>query len=174
MQAGADAQNGFFWRPQSANAAVKIIAPEQQRPPTPKSPSSRKDSTQRQCRNILIYGSCKFQDKGCIYYHPPAQDASSPQERPDSPAAFSPNAPVFVPKSTSALSVRSSTPQSAPAQSETSAPIPTLTAASDDYAEHDPYDPYYYPPEMHGEASTDDLAAQMQGVSLSSATRQSI
>ncbi|KZT23030.1 hypothetical protein NEOLEDRAFT_1137148 [Neolentinus lepideus HHB14362 ss-1] len=163
MQAGADTQNGFFWRPQSANAAVKIVAPEH-RPATPKSPSSRKDSTQRQCRNILIYGSCKFQDKGCIYYHPPTQDVSPPQDRPDSPAsaAFSANAPVFIPKST--LSVRSSTPQSVQAQSETFVPTPPLTATSDDYTEHDPYDPYYYPPDLHGEASTDELAAKMQAM----------
>jgi hypothetical protein len=27
------------------------------------------DTTQRLCRNVLIYGSCRFQDKGCVYAH---------------------------------------------------------------------------------------------------------
>ncbi|OCH91341.1 hypothetical protein OBBRIDRAFT_529862 [Obba rivulosa] len=56
----------FFSRP--SPSAVKISAPSADEPPS--SPKPKKDSTQRQCRNILIYGSCKFQDKGCIYYHP--------------------------------------------------------------------------------------------------------
>ncbi|KIM29212.1 hypothetical protein M408DRAFT_15958 [Serendipita vermifera MAFF 305830] len=33
------------------------------------------DSTQqgqRQCRNVLIYGNCKYEGKGCTFYHPPA------------------------------------------------------------------------------------------------------
>ncbi|KAI0764090.1 hypothetical protein BC629DRAFT_922510 [Irpex lacteus] len=51
----------FFSRPSSS--AVKIVAPSlsQSEPSSPK--SQKKDSTQRQCRNILIYGSCKFEDK---------------------------------------------------------------------------------------------------------------
>ncbi|KAI0092270.1 hypothetical protein BDY19DRAFT_590235 [Irpex rosettiformis] len=61
----------FFSRPSSS--AVKIVAPSlsYSEPSSPK--AQRKDSTQRQCRNILIYGSCKFEDKGCIYYHPPVR-----------------------------------------------------------------------------------------------------
>ncbi|KAI0776797.1 hypothetical protein BD413DRAFT_522717 [Trametes elegans] len=88
----------FFSRPSSS--AVKISAPSAEEPSSPK--PSKKDSTQRQCRNILIYGHCKFQDKGCIYYHPPTH-APSPAP-PDSPTpgaalpAQAVNAPVFVPK----------------------------------------------------------------------------
>ncbi|RPD60744.1 hypothetical protein L227DRAFT_82168 [Lentinus tigrinus ALCF2SS1-6] len=59
----------FFARPSSS--AVKISAPPSDEPASPK--PSKKDSPQRQCRNILIHGSCKFQDKGCIYYHPPVR-----------------------------------------------------------------------------------------------------
>ncbi|KAI0744696.1 hypothetical protein C8Q76DRAFT_9408 [Earliella scabrosa] len=69
----------------------------------PASPKpSKKDTPQRQCRNVLIYGSCKFQDKGCIYYHPPLDEPSFAS--PDSPTlsaalpAQAVNAPVFVPK----------------------------------------------------------------------------
>ncbi|KAI0656321.1 hypothetical protein C8Q70DRAFT_348621 [Cubamyces menziesii] len=49
----------FFSRPSSS--AVKISAPPSDEPSSPK--PSKKDNTQRQCRNILIYGHCKFQDK---------------------------------------------------------------------------------------------------------------
>ncbi|CDO70439.1 hypothetical protein BN946_scf184999.g80 [Trametes cinnabarina] len=65
----------FFSRPSSS--AVKISAPTADEPSSPK--PSKKDNTQRQCRNILIYGHCKFQDKGCIYYHPPVRPLASPE-----------------------------------------------------------------------------------------------
>lgn len=32
------------------------------------------DTTQRLCRNVLIYGSCRFQDKGCVYAHSVDED----------------------------------------------------------------------------------------------------
>ncbi|KAI9435510.1 hypothetical protein H4582DRAFT_2079614 [Lactarius indigo] len=53
----------FFARPQSASAAVKIVAPSTvSGDPTKTSP--KKDSTQRQCRNILIYGLYLFSSSG--------------------------------------------------------------------------------------------------------------
>ncbi|KAM6493381.1 hypothetical protein JOM56_011515 [Amanita muscaria] len=102
---------------------VKIVDPNTQ------DESKPHKKVQRQCRNIMIYGYCKFQDKGCIYYHPSAAslyswtqlEPSSPTTttattatttstttamtpRLDSPAsgalsAQAVNAPVFVPKS---------------------------------------------------------------------------
>ncbi|PFH47540.1 hypothetical protein AMATHDRAFT_151840 [Amanita thiersii Skay4041] len=85
----------FFSRPHST--PVKIATPNTQ----DELKSHRKDSVQRQCRNIMIYGYCKFQDKGCIYYHPPtASRLLMP-----SLSAQAINAPIFVPKTiTSALS----------------------------------------------------------------------
>ncbi|KAH9948458.1 hypothetical protein B0H21DRAFT_234360 [Amylocystis lapponica] len=44
----------FFARPSSS--AVKIVAPSSDEPPSPPRSTPKKDSTQRQCRNILIYG----------------------------------------------------------------------------------------------------------------------
>ncbi|KAF9649712.1 hypothetical protein BDM02DRAFT_3179607, partial [Thelephora ganbajun] len=63
----------LFLRTSSTSSAVKIVSPSKiDDPKSASKPSpSKKDQPQRQCRNILIYGSCKFQDKGCIYYHPP-------------------------------------------------------------------------------------------------------
>ncbi|KAH9834391.1 uncharacterized protein C8Q71DRAFT_768506 [Rhodofomes roseus] len=144
----AQGDMAFFSRPSSA--AVKIVAPSTQDPPSPRSPSAKKDSTQRQCRNILIYGSCKFQDKGCIYYHPPARDDSSPVP-PDSPVpsaalpAQAVNAPVFVPKTATAES-----PEPVPAVPS----FPSIFSPSEvpsehqlvesDYQEIDEYDPFAY------------------------------
>ncbi|WWD21651.1 hypothetical protein CI109_106137 [Kwoniella shandongensis] len=31
----------------------------------------KRETPQRICRNVMIYGFCKFQDAGCVYYHPP-------------------------------------------------------------------------------------------------------
>lgn len=109
---------------QPRSAAVQIV-----RPPTfvPRNPSSSDrdkdrrpggiDTTQRLCRNVLIYGSCRFQGQGCVYYHPPS---GAELERPGTPSSSSPAltnatpaskdsktseigaehlaAPVFVPK----------------------------------------------------------------------------
>ncbi|KAJ3869352.1 kinase-like domain-containing protein [Lentinula novae-zelandiae] len=103
----------FFARPASASAAVRIVNPNTQNEPVQ---PPRKDSSQRRCRNVMIYGYCKFEDKGCVYYHPPVRlslfeaavtTATSPI------SAHAVNAPVFVPKA-SPLSLTSSSPSSAP------------------------------------------------------------
>ncbi|KAI6022849.1 kinase-like domain-containing protein [Pisolithus microcarpus] len=89
-----------FSRPQSSSA-VKISQPTDEDDKAKF--SQKKDSPQRQCRNILIYGSCRFQDKGCIYYHPPPSSTSTDVASPEAPAppslsAQAVNAPVFVPR----------------------------------------------------------------------------
>ncbi|KAF9238694.1 hypothetical protein BU15DRAFT_88313 [Melanogaster broomeanus] len=90
----------YFARPQSSNSAVRIVNPAEQADDA--KPLLKRDPALRQCRNILIYGSCRFQDKGCIYYHPPS-DNSTNVARSESPVsvgltAEALNAPVFVPK----------------------------------------------------------------------------
>ncbi|KZT05203.1 uncharacterized protein LAESUDRAFT_727140 [Laetiporus sulphureus 93-53] len=173
----------FFSRPSSS--AVKIVAPSAEdspkAPPSPK-PSPKRDSTQRQCRNILIYGSCKFQDKGCIYYHPPREE--SPPAAPESPVprpalpAEAVNAPIFVPKATvnadsSSGSVQATIPsQMSIPSSISSAQTDYETAYSEFSEEHDPYDPHVHGAHM-SEAHSDGLvlnpystgtdAAQMVG-----------
>ncbi|KAJ3997263.1 hypothetical protein F5050DRAFT_1753432 [Lentinula boryana] len=117
----------FFARPASASAAVRIVNPNIQNELVQ---PSRKDSVQRRCRNVMIYGYCKFEDKGCVYYHPPAEEVFSAPARSASPAAAtttgtSPisahavNAPVFVPKASS-LSLASSPSAPVTGQSLTS------------------------------------------------------
>ncbi|KAJ3769682.1 hypothetical protein FB446DRAFT_746834 [Lentinula raphanica] len=162
----------FFARPASASAAVRIVNPNTQNElvqPT------RKDSGQRRCRNVMIYGFCKYEDKGCVYYHPPAEEVFSAPLRSASPAAAattgtSPisahavNAPVFVPKASS-LSLASSSPAPVNRQSLAS-PTPSSPAPPDYHqsTEHYPYsdseqvadlEPQYY----------DDPQAQYTGYS---------
>ncbi|KAI0742728.1 hypothetical protein C8Q80DRAFT_1190482 [Daedaleopsis nitida] len=151
----------FFARPSSA--AVKISAPSSDGPASPK--PSRKDTPQRQCKNILIYGSCKFQDKGCIYYHPPTDDQSfvppdSPTPNPALPAQAV-NAPVFVPKghpgspSLSAAvpsSIQQQASVSSDSSSEHSSSLPSEQQYEQQYEQqpqpdpeqYDHYNPYAY------------------------------
>ncbi|KAJ3804497.1 hypothetical protein F5876DRAFT_91809 [Lentinula aff. lateritia] len=143
----------FFARPASASAAIH----------TRDSSSLNRytDSSQRRCRNVMIYGYCKFEDKGCVYYHPPSFPlrtcscslSSSPlrnhsRARSASPAAAttatSPisahavNAPVFVPK-TSSLSLASSPPPLAPVTRQSFASSSPSSPAPPDYRENYAY-----------------------------------
>ncbi|AFR97394.1 PAB-dependent poly(A)-specific ribonuclease subunit PAN3 [Cryptococcus neoformans C23] len=131
--------------PPPKSAAVQIV-----RPPSPSSEKAKekekkhspekRETPQRICRNVMIYGYCKYQDQGCIYYHPPAgADPSTPQE--SSPATHAPTplagtparekptlsiehlaAPVFVPKGLDSSSPRVATP-SAPTPSAPTPPV---------------------------------------------------
>ncbi|GHJ87660.1 hypothetical protein NliqN6_4062 [Naganishia liquefaciens] len=84
----------------------------------------KNDTTQRLCRNVLIYGSCRFQDKGCVYAHSieeedkdsKADEKAAEPELAATPSAFSlsatstapvfkPGSKIFVPPSTSTASV---------------------------------------------------------------------
>ncbi|KAF8723796.1 hypothetical protein AX14_009189 [Amanita brunnescens Koide BX004] len=119
----------FFARPQSA--AVRIVDPathDEFRP-------QRKDAIQRQCRNIMIYGYCKFQDKGCIYYHPKSQESSATADPPGASStgtlsAQAINAPVFVPKS--GTPVPASPPQSKASAAQAS-PTPASPESTGTY-----------------------------------------
>ncbi|KAJ7631888.1 hypothetical protein DFH06DRAFT_1223164 [Mycena polygramma] len=152
----------FFTRPQSSaaiitrpqSAAIKIVRPTSVEDDQLGKTALRKDSVQRQCRNIMIYGSCKFENKGCVYYHP----SSAPDAAPTAPRAESPskglsptltakavNAPVFVPKM--------------PVRIQTSTPPPE-NPPSPQYQDVDfpgAYPEYAYPAE-----GVEGLADQMQ------------
>ncbi|KAG1834995.1 hypothetical protein DFJ58DRAFT_821106 [Suillus subalutaceus] len=116
-------------RPQSSSSAIKIVNPAEHDDKAKL--QAKRDSPQRQCRNILIYGSCRYQDKGCIYYHPPA---TSESPLPASLSAQAVNAPVFVPK---APFHAIATPSPTLASPFTSSPSPSTF-----YPNHDEYDDY--------------------------------
>ncbi|GLB44144.1 putative regulatory subunit of the poly(A)-nuclease (PAN) deadenylation complex, one of two cytoplasmic mRNA deadenylases involved in mRNA turnover [Lyophyllum shimeji] len=146
----------FFARPQST--AVRIVDPNSQ----DELKAPKKDSTQRkQCRNIMIHGYCKFQDKGCIYSHPspetpsPGPASPSPQETRTStitPRAL--NAPVFVPKALAAATPPPPPPLSAeqPLDITPAGTSPIAQGPPDfqGYEGQEAYDPYAYPEGENG------------------------
>ncbi|KAF7326956.1 PAN2-PAN3 deadenylation complex subunit PAN3 [Mycena venus] len=155
----------FFARPQSANAAIKIVRPTTADDDQPK-PATRKDSVQRHCRNIMIYG-CAITSLAnsrikvvSITTLRRAPDAVPFAPQAESPAkSVSPtltakavNAPVFVPKL--AVSIQTSTP---PPENPPS-PQPQY---HDDQQEA--YNEYAYPA-----AGVDSLTDQMQEMSSDS------
>ncbi|KAK4048450.1 PAB-dependent poly(A)-specific ribonuclease subunit 3 [Microbotryomycetes sp. JL201] len=93
------------------SAAIPIRAPSQassaQSSPTPRptqlpGSSNTANKPKTLCRNILIFGSCKYQDKGCAFSHDvPSSDAPSAgpsnAATPTLSATSAANAPVFVP-----------------------------------------------------------------------------
>ncbi|TFK24858.1 hypothetical protein FA15DRAFT_669061 [Coprinopsis marcescibilis] len=165
---------------------VKIARPPSKEPEATRSPASaqgRKDSVQRQCRNIVIYGHCKYQDKGCLYYHPSAPESPTPSSaplpsvggaRPQSPvitgalSAHAVNAPVFVPKATSAFSALSNSASPPPVTAE-----PRIGDSNDyDYQqEEDAYQDYSL---TDGQTGYDDYQHYQDdtGVDMDSMTQQ--
>lgn len=146
----------YFTRPKSASAAVKIVKPN-----TPEVESTstqlsntRKDSVQRQCRNVLIYGFCKFEDKGCVYYHPtpeiPQQPTlAAPLVPVSSISAQAVNAPVFIPKS----SAISSTPSPSPSP-------PEYQTIQEQYHDYDSGNGQVEEASIQADSSFDDYSVQ--------------
>ncbi|KXN87575.1 PAB-dependent poly(A)-specific ribonuclease subunit PAN3 [Leucoagaricus sp. SymC.cos] len=140
----------FFARPQSTQVRISHPGAED-------APSPRKDTTQRQCRNIVIYGHCKYQDKGCTYHHP--SPTAEREQTPSSTAipAAAVNAPVFVPKAAALASPVASPPTSpqpvyepesydhyAYAQADDVVPVDDLTSIDTGYYDDTQYS--YVPP----------------------------
>ncbi|KAL0952373.1 hypothetical protein HGRIS_006650 [Hohenbuehelia grisea] len=143
----------LFARPSSA---VQIVRPDGTSGQDDSKPP-RKDSVQRQCRNVMIYGSCKFQDKGCLFQHPSDADESLVQPDAATVVASAPltaqavNAPVFVPKSATVVPTAVDS-------------VPPPDSVSDaDYQQPDVSYEYGYPSEDPG---VESLGMQMQDASL--------
>ncbi|KAG8838996.1 PAB-dependent poly(A)-specific ribonuclease subunit 3 [Serendipita sp. 400] len=97
--------------PQTTSNAIEIVKPSSSSSNVIFTNNRRIGDTPqpRQCRNVLIYGSCKYEGKGCSFQHPPRPDSSL--EGPTEPVRMEPsrvaspislqhlNAPEFVPSS---------------------------------------------------------------------------
>ncbi|TCD59959.1 PAB-dependent poly(A)-specific ribonuclease subunit 3 [Steccherinum ochraceum] len=165
----------FFSRPSSS--AVRIVAPTNGHDPSPSpkpSPKKSESIAQRPCRNIVIYGSCKFQDKGCIYYHP-QRDNPSPIPPNESPTlsnalpAQSVNAPVFVPKTPVVqpavpATVASPPPVEAKANHSQSSSSSSSGPPSFEEFEYDPYAYSNFTPNADETANGDSLVGGMHGM----------
>ncbi|GAA5881277.1 hypothetical protein JCM5296_007501 [Sporobolomyces johnsonii] len=141
--------------PAPGSAAIAIVRPSPSQSATTsptaqpaKQPNSPAKQETKLCRNILIYGSCRFQDKGCVYsHHLPSQ--SNPPSKPSSPAppaapstplsvASAANAAVFVPGGSGTIASGSGngsgtlTPSGGSAMGPTAAEfVPRRTATTD-------------------------------------------
>ncbi|KAI0314481.1 hypothetical protein OF83DRAFT_1277645 [Amylostereum chailletii] len=177
----------FFSRPASANAAIKIVAPTTQADDAPKaskrlgtilrtsrihsSHHGRPESTRRECRNIHIFGSCKYENKGLASYSRSSISDNTVSAQPETPQSGrlsqAVNAPVFVPKSGS-VPPTSPTPSRAQAQT----PLTAYALPSSDSPPHTVYDEndyganyFYHTPDDEG-AYLDHTMAHMQGLDL--------
>ncbi|BGP51487.1 PAB-dependent poly(A)-specific ribonuclease subunit 3 [Rhodotorula kratochvilovae] len=67
------------------SAAIAIVRPPPDHPslsPVPKAPSSPAKSENRLCRNLQLFGSCKYADRGCQFSH----DLPGTSSKPATPA----------------------------------------------------------------------------------------
>lgn len=86
------------------SSAIRIVAPSASSSANtspshqPRQPPGSGSTTQdkKLCRNILIYGQCRFEDKGCTYSHQLPDPAKPPTPQPLS-AKTAASAQVFVP-----------------------------------------------------------------------------
>ncbi|TFK97556.1 hypothetical protein BDV98DRAFT_258994 [Pterulicium gracile] len=140
----------FFIKSSSSSSAIKIINPNTQGE-VPR-PQSRKDSVKRKCKNMMLHGSCKMQDNGCPFEHDTDDDGTSqadaqpPTSPPTSPSLSSAaaHAPVFVPKTSPALSYsRAATTE--PVLDPSTAVDPILAAGTTSAQGFRDYNPFQYP-----------------------------
>nr|KMM72452.1 pabp1-dependent poly(a)-specific ribonuclease subunit pan3 [Coccidioides posadasii RMSCC 3488] len=54
------------------------------------------------CRNVTIYGRCRYEDKGCVFNHDPSRvnEAQHPESRSSSKKRFNVDSPSFTPSAT--------------------------------------------------------------------------
>ncbi|WOO77158.1 PAN2-PAN3 deadenylation complex subunit PAN3 [Vanrija pseudolonga] len=82
------------------SAAIQIVRPTETFKGADTPEKAKKDATQRLCRNVLIYGSCRFQDQGCAYYHPlPGTDGAAAAPAVTAAPAPAPSPAPATPKS---------------------------------------------------------------------------
>jgi PAB-dependent poly(A)-specific ribonuclease subunit 3 len=109
----------LFVKSSTGSSAIRIVNPNTQDEVS--RPQSRKDTVNRKCKNMILYGSCRLQGKGCNYDHDTADDTDiqdtsgleqslsnislrDPASPTPSQAAVNVNAPVFVPKTSPVIS----------------------------------------------------------------------
>ncbi|CCD50155.1 hypothetical protein ACHAPF_006783 [Botrytis cinerea] len=52
-------------------AATRFNQPELRRPTSSPRPKGRENAKDTLCRNVLIYGHCRYEDQGCAFNHDP-------------------------------------------------------------------------------------------------------
>ncbi|KAG0767555.1 hypothetical protein G6F57_012564 [Rhizopus arrhizus] len=170
-----------FIPPPQTTSVIPIVAPSSENSNSikeykPISKASNSNSGKRLCRNIIIHGYCKFENKGCEFNHdtsksivlPQQQNPLSPENR-HTPLADNIHAPVFVPSSTATTQDNTSTSRdpsyrySAPPSSNSNSTsgnqfhpfnlnphVPSFAQQGyNNSAMNSNVDPYFYTPSFH-------------------------
>ncbi|KAH8654487.1 hypothetical protein BGZ60DRAFT_386045 [Tricladium varicosporioides] len=52
-------------------ATARFNSPELRKPASSPRPKGRENSKDTLCRNVLIYGHCRYEEQGCAFNHDP-------------------------------------------------------------------------------------------------------
>ncbi|TVY39626.1 PAN2-PAN3 deadenylation complex subunit [Lachnellula subtilissima] len=61
-------------------AAARFNSPELRKPASSPRPKGRENAKDTLCRNVLIYGHCRYEDQGCAFNHDPNKSISGQAE----------------------------------------------------------------------------------------------
>ncbi|TVY65657.1 PAN2-PAN3 deadenylation complex subunit [Lachnellula suecica] len=61
-------------------AATRFNSPELRKPASSPRPKGRDNAKDTLCRNVLIYGHCRYEDQGCAFNHDPNKTLSGPAD----------------------------------------------------------------------------------------------
>lgn len=75
-------------------ASTRFNQPELRKPAGSPRPKGRENSKDTLCRNVLIYGHCRYEDQGCAFNHDPNKTISPPS---DSKRSLNVESPAFTP-----------------------------------------------------------------------------
>ncbi|RAL63532.1 hypothetical protein DID88_003576 [Monilinia fructigena] len=114
-------------------AATRFNQPELRRPTSSPRPKGRENAKDTLCRNVLIYGHCRYEDQGCAFNHDPNKGLGGVIDQPkktlnvDSPSFT----PAAIPTTNKASSITSQAVNAAPftprkLASGTATPTPQL------------------------------------------------
>ncbi|KAA8569033.1 hypothetical protein MFRU_047g00360 [Monilinia fructicola] len=97
-------------------AATRFNQPELRRPTSSPRPKGRENAKDTLCRNVLIYGHCRYEDQGCAFNHDPNKGLGGVIDQPkktlnvDSPSFT----PAAIPATNKASSITSQAVNAAP------------------------------------------------------------
>ncbi|KAF7853258.1 hypothetical protein EAF04_010760 [Stromatinia cepivora] len=76
-------------------AATRFNQPELRRPTSSPRPKGRENAKDTLCRNVLIYGHCRYEDQGCAFNHDPNKGLGGVVDQPKK--ALNVDSPSFTP-----------------------------------------------------------------------------
>ncbi|APA12068.1 hypothetical protein sscle_08g068380 [Sclerotinia sclerotiorum 1980 UF-70] len=76
-------------------AATRFNQPELRRPTSSPRPKGRENAKDTLCRNVLIYGHCRYEDQGCAFNHDPNKGLGGGVDQPKK--ALNVDSPSFTP-----------------------------------------------------------------------------